>query len=52
MVPAVSMTPAAAVDHNETKDIDIIPPPQRALTVTEPSNEATEESDLENAELI
>lgn len=46
------MTPAAALDHDDTEDLgDIIPPPSTAVNVMVPSNETAQESDLENAEL-
>lgn len=46
------MTPAAALDHNDTEDLgDISPPTSTALNVMVPSTETAQESDLENAEL-
>lgn len=45
------MTPALALDHDDTQDLDIISPPLTALNVTLPSNETAEGSELETAEL-
>lgn len=45
------MTSAAALDDEDTKDLNIIPPPSTALNVMVPSNKTAEESELENAEL-
>lgn len=52
VIPAATMTAAAAsLDHNDTKALDIIPPPPTALNVMVPWNETAEESELKNEEL-